>query len=297
MVQISIIIVSFNTEKLLFNCIKSIYQYVHDLEIEIIVVDNASFDNSVELIRESFPTVKLIRSELNAGFGSANNIGISHAKGRYLFLLNSDTLMIKNSVINFWNFMEDVDNRKIACCGGVLIGSDLQAQNSFGHFPSISHAIFELGFHKIFTKFYNEKISIATKTTVENIGISLLVDYLSGAALFIRKSVLDKFGGFDEDFFFYFEETELQKRFRRYGYFSSIIPNSEILHLGGMSTSSSFHLEMMEKSKVLYFRKCHGETKVVLIKMIYTLKYALGIIKNYNLTKINFRKIKWLLTS
>ena len=296
MVQISIIIVSYNTEKLLFNCIKSIYDSIHNLEIEIIVVDNASMDNSVEIIRENFPKVKLINSNLNVGFGPANNIGILHAKGKYLFLLNSDTLMIKNSLFNFWNFMEDVDNEKIACCGGVLLSSDLQEQNSFGNFPSIFQAFFELGFNKIFTKFYFEKISIATKIYAKNIGRALKVDYLSGAALFIRKSILEKYGSFDEDFFFYFEETELQKRYRRHGFYSSIIPNSEIIHLGGMSTSSNFQLEMMEKGKVLYFRKCHGEFSAVLIKSIYFIKYILEGIKNQNVN-LAVKKIKFLLNS
>jgi GT2 family glycosyltransferase len=296
MIQVSIVIVSYNTEKLLFNCIKSIYDSVSNLEIEIIVVDNASTDNSVALIRESFPHVQLILSNKNVGFGPANNIGILQARGKYVFLLNSDTILIKNSIINFLNFMEDVDNIKVACCGGVLLDSELKEQNSFGNFPSIFQTFFELGFNKIFTKYYNEKISIATKTYAKNIGMALQVDYVSGAALFIRKSILDKYEGFDEDFFFYFEETELQKRFRRQGYYSSIIPNSEIIHIGGMSTASNFQLEMMEKGKVMYFRKCHGEISVVFIKIIYTLKYILEVLKNRN-TNLAVKKIKFLLNS
>ncbi len=296
MIQISIIIVSYNTEKLLFNCIKSIYESISNMAIEIIVVDNDSKDNSVEMIRESFPQVQLFKSDLNVGFGPANNIGILHAKGKYLFLLNSDTIMIKNSLINFWDFMEKVENQNVACCGGVLLGSDLQEQNSFGNFPSIFQAFFELGLNKIFTKFYNQNISIATKNYSKNFVNAFKVDYLSGAAIFIRKSVLDKFGGFDEDFFFYFEETELQKRFSRKGYYSSLIPNSEIIHFGGMSTSSNFQLEMMEKGKVIYFKKCHGEFSVMLIKLIYSLKYILEGIKKQNM-KLVFKKIKFLLNS
>jgi hypothetical protein len=192
--------------------------------------------------------------------------------------------------------MEAADNKKIACCGGVLLDSNLKEQNSFGNFPSIFQAIFELGLNKIFTKFYNEKISIATKTYAKIIGIAMQVDYVSGAALFIRKSILDKYEGFDEDFFFYFEETELQKRFRRHGHYSSIIPNSEIIHLGGMSTASNFQLEMMEKGKVLYFRKCHGEISVLFIKIIYTLKYILEVIKDRNVN-MTVKKIKFLLNS
>ena len=107
---------------------------------------------------------------------------------------------------------------------------------------------------------------------------------------------MDKFGGFDEDFFFYFEETELQKRFSRKGYYSYLIPNSEIIHLGGMSTSSNFQLEMMEKGKVIYFKKCHGEFSVMFIKLIYTLKYILEGIKKQNM-KLVFKKIKFLVNS
>lgn len=296
MVQVSIIIVSYNTKQLLYNCLKSLYEKIENISFEIIVVDNASSDKSVEMIRETFPDVFLVLNEKNLGFGTANNLGVSVAQGEYIFLLNSDTLMLKNSILNFFNFMENKKNEKVACCGGVLLGSDFNEQNSFGNFPSIIQGLFELGLKRIFRNYYLKNITLASNIYKKDATQILEVDYLSGAAIFIKRSIFDFFGGFDEDFFFYFEETELQKRFNRNGYKSFIIPNSEILHLGGMSTPGDFHLEMMEKGKITYFRKCHGDLSVVVIKTIYLVKYFLEFLKSRRYY-LSFKKIKFLLNS
>ena len=102
--MVSIIIVNYNTKQLTLNCLKSIYEYTKDIDFEIIVVDNASSDGSVEAIRESFPIVNVIGSNENLGFGRANNLGAKYAQGKYLFLLNSDTLLIENSIKKLYDF-------------------------------------------------------------------------------------------------------------------------------------------------------------------------------------------------
>ena len=102
--MVSIIIINYNTKLLTLDCLKSIYQHTKDIDFEVIVVDNASSDGSAEAIRESFPIVKVIEPNENLGFGRANNLGAKYAKGEYLFLLNSDTLLIENSIKKLYDF-------------------------------------------------------------------------------------------------------------------------------------------------------------------------------------------------
>ena len=117
--EISIIIVNYNTCDLTLQCLQSVYEKTVDVGFEVIVVDNASSDNSVEMIKKMFPQVKIIESVENLGFGKANNLGVKYANGDYLFLLNSDTILISNVIFEFYRFMQK--SPQIAACGGNLI--------------------------------------------------------------------------------------------------------------------------------------------------------------------------------
>jgi GT2 family glycosyltransferase len=154
LLNISIIIVSFNTKELLSQCIKSIFKHTKGINFEIIVVDNASTDGSQQLIKSDFPKVILIESEINIGFGRANNLGAKHASGDYLFFLNSDTLLIENSIKILKDFIYSESDPNLAVVGCKLLDKNKNPHISYGNFPSIYQEIFEYGLLKIFKKYY-----------------------------------------------------------------------------------------------------------------------------------------------
>jgi GT2 family glycosyltransferase len=133
--DVSIIIVSYNTKALLKQCLVSVFEKTHDIRFEVIVVDNASHDGSPQMVREEFPGVRLVESE-NKGFGHANNVGTKHAKGKYLFLLSPDTIVLNNAVKILFDFIDRHPN--VGICGGNLFDADKKPALSYQMFlPSI----------------------------------------------------------------------------------------------------------------------------------------------------------------
>ena len=123
--DISIIIVNYNTKKLIKNCLKSVFEKTQGINFEVYVVDNNSRDGSCEMIEQDFPQVKLIKNTKNKGFGAANNIAIRESNAKYVFLLNSDTILLNNAIKIFFDFMEKPENQKISCCGGNLYNKNM----------------------------------------------------------------------------------------------------------------------------------------------------------------------------
>jgi GT2 family glycosyltransferase len=286
-VDVSIIIVNYNTVSLLKQCVNSIYQYSEDIDFEIIVIDNASIDGSCEMIMNEFPNVVLIESKENLGFGMANNEAVKLASGDFLFLLNSDTILIENSVKVLKEYLENTNNLEVAVVGCKLLDINKNPHISYGNFPSLYQELFEFGLSKIFRKFYCKKLSpsiIDDGTEVKE------VDYIMGADMFIRKAIFDKIGGFDQDFFLYYEETEICFRLKRLGYKIIYTPETSIIHYLGASGKNIGEInywivDQLQKSKILYFKKCHGATVATLIKYI-TLPKALMKYRKFDIRKI-----------
>lgn len=267
MLDVSIILVSYNTKELTKNCLSSIYEKTVGINYNIFVVDNNSQDGSCELIKELFPDVILIQNSNNLGFGAANNIAISKSKAKYIFLLNTDTILVNNAIKIFYDFMEDPKNNKMAVCGGNLLNLDFSSQHSYGKLPSLKRLLFmATGLCIVFKKFYN-KLHVSGKEVGNNV---MEVEYVTGADMFIRKSALEEVGTFDEDFFLYFEESELSYRLTRSGYKSVIIPEAKIIHLFEKSykTMSSEKFKIYKQSELLYFEKCHGKQARKLAKIL-----------------------------
>jgi len=289
--QISIILVNYNTKDITRNCLKSLLEKVKDVNFEVYVVDNDSSDGSCEMIKQEFPEVKLIENKDNKGFGSANNTAIMNSKAKYIFLLNTDTILVNNAVKILYDFMENPKNQNIACCGGNLYNEDMTHQTSYGVFPSLKHILFvATGLHKIFPKYFKNKLLIDGFN--ENNELKE-VDYITGANMFIRKVVLDKVGLFDEDFFLYFEETELSFRFRKNGYKSIIIPDAKIIHLCGKSFKG-FNLQkekIWKKSEFLFFEKCYGKVIKYIVKFLYYIIYIKSFLFNNKLYSKKMLKI------
>lgn len=275
--DVSVIIVSYNTKNLTRNCLKSLFKQTSTIDYEVFIIDNNSQDGSTLMIEEEFPEVKLIKNKTNLGFGKANNQGIELSKSKYVFLLNSDTILINNAIKILFDFMELSENKKVACCGGALYNEDLTNQISYGRFPSIKGLLYYYTFAKFYPEIYKNKFFMAGILHDNN---SLVVDYVTGADMMIRKSVLDKVGYFDNDFFLYFEETELCSRFIKTGYINMINPKAQIIHLCGMSPLNEQKEKIFLKSMYIYMCKHKGLIYAESYKLItYLLSSIAKIIK------------------
>lgn len=226
--DVSIIIVNYNTKELTANCINSIFSQTKKVKFEIILVDNASTDGSIEYFK-TFENIKYIVSEKNLGFGKANNLGYNFACGKYIFLLNSDTIFINNALSYFLSAISNLPDN-IACIGSALLSEDgLTYTTSYGSFPKFSDIA--TSFYKVYLEKLI-KIKINQKDILKYCEKPIDVDYITGANLFIRRTVIEKLRLFDPDFFMYFEETELQYRYWLQGnYKSQLIFGPRIIHL------------------------------------------------------------------
>ncbi len=292
--MVSVIIVNYNTKDLVCDCVRSVIAKTKDVNYEIVVVDNASLDGSAVKLRQEFPEIKLIENTTNGGFAQANNLAIRESDADYLFVLNPDTTLINNAMKIFVEFMERPENRDVACCGGALYNERMEPQESYGIFPTLEKIVFKVfRLKKIFRKYYRERL----KNVSENCGaVQKTVDYIVGADMFIRRSVFNTVGLFDEDFFLYFEETELCWRMFQNGYRSVILPDAKIIHLAGKSFSDAAETKRIrarEISRFLFFRKCYGERVARMVKILYLFQYAQRFLLGFNKKHKELFKIIW----
>jgi GT2 family glycosyltransferase len=295
--DVTVIIVNYNTTALTEQCIASVLAFTGSASYEIIVVDNASPDRSIENITHTFPQVRLLKNEINAGFGSANNKGIREAKGEFVFLLNSDTQLISDAIGSFLVYMREPGHQQVAVCGGALYTGTEKRTASFGNFPGLLHAVSLIGFQYLYRSYYRRHIDIGVENYDDRIK---RVDFISGADMFTRKSVLEETGSFDEDFFLYFEETELAYRIKQKGYDCMILPSVKILHHEGASSDNNFFnynsYRYYMKSRQLFFRKVHGSRMAALVKPFYI---AATILKSFTGKEKGslYRKLRILIAS
>lgn len=253
MIELSIIIVNWNTRDLLKDCLESIYQSPPDFPFEVIVVDNGSTDGSQQLVKSNFPGVILIENEENVGYSRANNIGFSKSKGRYILFLNSDTLVHPKTLDEAVKFMEENDDAGIMGCK--TLNPDGKIQYSAYSFPSLPRIFaYITGLNRLF------KIS-----ALKNFSIIRTVDYVQGSFLVIRRDLLEKLMGFDEKFFMYNEDVDLCLRVWKSGWKVYFNPDISITHyLGGSSKKNPEILKEYIKSSIYLYKK-HRKNKAVLI--------------------------------
>lgn len=248
-------------------CIESVIEKTKGVEYEIILVDNASSDGSKEFFA-SDSRITYIYSNENLGFGRANNLGYQHSTGKYVFLLNSDTLLINNAIFEFLQYMETADE-ELGCLGCQLVNADLHPIHSAAAFPEMKQfadRILNFTFYEFYKQFKKEEKPILHDTDV---------DYITGADLFIRRNVIEMCGMFDPAFFMYFEETEMQYRFAKAGYKRKIIVNPQIIHLVGASSKKKNHslkgVTREMKSRYIYCQKTMNNTMVKMIAVMHLL--------------------------
>ena len=260
--DVSIILVNYNTKEITTSCIRSIFQNTKGIKFEIIVVDNNSSDGSVEYLKREFNgKIKLIKSDVNLGFGGGANIGIKESTGKYVLLLNTDTVILDNTIKNMFDFMEGEENKDVAVIGVVLIDENGNALQSYGEFLPFKVGINEFIFKAFLPKKLNRAILKNEKVEEFKTGLFqnkrfVEVDYIIGADMFIRKDVIDEVGVFDERFFMYFEEADLQLRMKKRGYKIGLIKDGTIIHLESKSFKVSNNKRTMKMVSFLrYLRK------------------------------------------
>lgn len=242
--DVSIVFVNYNTVTLLINAINSVLNKTENVSYEIIVVDNASSDDSRNLLAEQFGSeVKYLALPENIGFGRANNEGMKIAQGRNIFLLNPDTLLENNAIKSLSGYLDL--NSEVGVVGGNLYNEDGSSQPSFScYYPSIGFELSNL-FHVL--SLYNRKTFNDTETPIE-------VKRVVGAAMMIKRTVVNEVGGFDPRFFMYAEEDEWCHRIHKAGYKIVNIPESKITHLDGRSFqfSEQRQIRRLEGLRTLY---------------------------------------------
>jgi len=251
-IDLSIIIINWNTKQLLLNCIASVYSTVHHLSYEIFVVDNGSADGSLEAVSERYPRVKLIASKINLGFAKANNLAIKKMSGKYAVLLNSDTILKQTSLEKTYDFLER--HPRVGMCGLQLLNEDGSKQNSAGNFPTL---LSEFASKKLIHVFFPEKYSQVFSPKKKDVNGFVSVDFIVGACMIARKAAIDEVGMLDEDYFFLYEEVDWCFRMKKSEWLVYYLPELEIYHLGGQSMKNINFRARVEswRSRYLFFEK------------------------------------------
>lgn len=273
---VSIILVSYNTAEHTLHALESVQQQTQS-SYEIIIVDNNSTDNSVELIRQSFPSIQLIESTENLGFAGGVCKGVEYAQGTYLLLLNPDTLVLEGAIDKLLSFAQQHPQNGI--WGGVTLNNDLSlnTQHAWSK-PDFSSLLFSaLGLSKLFSTsclFNNANYGCWQRDTVKE------VDILSGCFFLITRQVWERLGGLDPTFFMYAEEADLCLRAKAQGYQPIVTPDARIIHHGGVSHARfSGKLIKLLKGKVELINRHISEWKRPIYKSLLWLyvfnKYAL----------------------
>lgn len=268
--QLSIIIVNYKTPQLTYECIKSIKDKTCGLRYEIIVIDNDSGDGSVDYLKERLDDIILIEAPGNIGFGRANNMGVSAAHADTLLLLNSDTVIIDNSIKTLYDYLHE--HPDTGACGGLLlnrdgsIGYSTSPQLTLGHY-----------FRAYVPRIKRIPTELYAKGPVE-------VGYVIGADMMVRREAFERAGGFDPDFFLYCEESELSFRIKKLGYRIMLVPAARIIHLEGMSGTKVKHKSefiQIEQafSRFLYFRKVYNRRYPYYLYTLFMSQYTLSLVR------------------
>jgi GT2 family glycosyltransferase len=266
--DLSIVIVNWNTAKLLTQCLESIYRTGSRYTFEIIMVDNGSSDGSVLTVEQRFPDVFIIQNNQNLGFAKANNRGIAMAQGRYYLLLNSDTIVLPGTLDELVHTADLYTD--VGVLSPKLLNIDDTLQESWASFPSFGSEL--LG-----RNFRNHQL-------VPDVSSAYDVDWVSGACMLVRAKMVHEVGLLDEDYFMYSEEADWCFRIKKMGWKIWYLSNAVIYHLGGGSAnrSSLTQLMLLYQGKLLFFRKHYGAGQAAV------LRYGLALINTIGLIRRSF---------
>lgn len=253
---LSVVIVSWNVRDLLDHALNAVYTSgTHTPDLEVIVVDSASTDGTPEMIRERYPQVHLIASNQNLGFSKGNNRGIAAAHGDYLLLLNADTVVLGDALATLVTYLQEHPGTGMV--GPRLLNADGSTQSSRRRYPTLPVLFLESTWlqgwapkHQLARFYVDDQADTAEQE----------IDWITGAAMLVRRDVLEDVGGLDEGFFMYSEELDWCHRIGDAGWAIAYTPAAEIIHYGGKSSEQvapARHI-YFQSSKIRYTRKYHG---------------------------------------
>lgn len=266
---LSIVIVNYNTKNLLKQCIESIAKNISKYSYEIIVVDNNSNDGSAEFLQKS-NAIKTILNNRNVGFAKANNAGVKIATGEYVLILNSDTVILPDSIDKMIEYM--INNPDVGIQGPKIVNENSGiSQPSWDFMPTI---IWE-NVRKLFSPKYIKKYKVLAKAIAFRQHKIREVPVLSGACMLISKNVFNTIGFLDENFFLYFEEPDFCERARKYGWKIVFFPHAEIVHMLSKSMEKESYRTQIyyRQSQLYYYSKYRPEIERVILKYYIYLKY------------------------
>jgi GT2 family glycosyltransferase len=268
--DVSIIIVSWNVAQLLQDCLQSVYDTAKQLALEVIVVDSASSDNTVQMIQSHFPQVKLMAQTENVGFTRGNNIGLASATGRYVFLLNPDTVVLDDAIAQMVAYLDE--HPKIGIIGPHTLNTDMTHQSTRRRFPTAVIAFYENFWveHKAPRKALDNHY--ARDVMDDGVGE---VDWMQGSALMARREIYDQIGGLDEQYIMYWEEVDWCKRAKLAGWGVIYLGTAKIIHHGGKSTEQAGTRKFIyfQQSKLHYYKKFHGLGFALILRFLMLLNY------------------------
>lgn len=273
-IDCSIIIVNFNGKHFLKPCLDSIKAESAQFVVEVYVVDNNSTDGSCEFVKEKFPWVRLICNEENVGFAYANNQAIDLSSGRYIFLLNPDTILTPGSLKTIIEEMNKHADTGGASCK--LLNSDGSLQFSIGTFPDLlSHIMQCLFLHRLFRRSKRAGHLILDKNYYRKLQE---IDWAFGAALMVRRWVIEKIGKLDDRYFFGSEEQDLCYRIKQAGWKILYIPSAEIVHHGRGWREDPNIDEALIRGRLRFARKHYGTFQSLLFKVIMALNSSVRLV-------------------
>ena len=269
-IELSIILLSYNTALLTKNCIESIIKETsEDVKYEIIVFDNASSDETASMMKAlslKHDNIKFVQNKENLGFAKGNNHAVHHARGKYLLFLNTDTVILDNAVAKLFKFYKDNES-EIHFIGGKLLNKDLSNQASCGPFytlPVVFAALFLKG------DYWG-----LTRSSPDNLK---KVDWVSGACILTRKDIFLKVGGFDEKIFMYMEEIDLLYRAKKQGYKTYFYPKTRFIHFGYSSSAGRCNpIIQVYKGFIYFYKKHYSPLSFGILKGMLQLKALLAL--------------------
>ena len=258
-VNLSIVIVNYNTSNYTAQCLDSVAQYPPRCSYEIVVVDNASTDNSADWLEEYYPNIKLIRSQENRGIAGGNNIGIRAGSSRYVLLLNNDTLVLPKTLDQVVDFLEK--HPEAGGVGGQLLNDDGSFQSADYKFASLWQEF--LVATKIGETFRPYYPSNPPQDEIRE------VDWMSTAFMLFRRDALEQVGLVDEEYFIYSDESDLQYRLHQAGWKIFNLPYVQTIHFGGKSLTPWRRRKMVYRGYLLFYHKHYSRWELVVLRLLF----------------------------